>query len=44
MDFSSILNNKTEGSQIDITKTGNNFECNITTNMWDISEINKKDI
>ena len=44
MDFSSILNNKTEGSQIDITKTGNNFECNITTNIWDISEINKKDI
>ena len=44
MDFSSILNNKTEESQIDITKAGNNFEVITTTNVWDVSEINKKDI
>ena len=44
MDFSSILNNKTEESQIDITKTGNNYELVTTTNVWDVSVINKKDI
>ena len=44
MDFSSILNNKTEESQIDITKTGNNYELVTSTNVWDVSVINKKDI
>ena len=44
MDFSSILNNQTEESQINITKNENNYGQIITTNNWDISEINKKDI
>ncbi len=44
MDFSSILNNQTEESQINITKNENNYGQITTTNNWDISEINKKDI